>query len=435
VIIGNKLNAYSSETRLAASAILSGLIYLFIFTLPFPLTKLYSTIPPIDYTKLTGYSQNGLWVYVLGIGILFGLYIWAIRLTALISSSFTGPFVFLSSTAFAVILIFSYPLTAIDLFIYAIRTRGWALYGLPPLSTPPEGLPTSDPWLGLAGEWVDAASPYGPLWEWLSLGAFYLSNGSFLGHLFALKVLGMLAYLGCTWLVYQTLQHLRPSWAIAGTIAFAWNPLVLFESVQNAHNDILMTFFLLAAVWVFVQMKPSAWLWPILFCVLLALSILIKFVTVMVGPFLLLALARQQQTWPRRIASLGLYGLITAALVIGPMFLVWPGWDDWAVLQAGRGAGRSLLALLVLGLRDSLGTNRAFDLSRNMILAIFGLIYLYYLWQTFINLRQASSTSLSSDLARDKSSSSPHSPTPLLPRSPAAYETGIYSGFYRWPCF
>jgi hypothetical protein len=131
VIIGNKLNAYSSETRLAASAILSGLIYLFIFTLPFPLTKLYSTIPPIDYTKLTGYSQNGLWVYVLGIGILFGLYIWAIRLTALISSSFTGPFVFLSSTAFAVILIFSYPLTAIDLFIYAIRTRGWAL---PPIN-------------------------------------------------------------------------------------------------------------------------------------------------------------------------------------------------------------------------------------------------------------------------------------------------------------
>ncbi|HXV99808.1 MAG TPA: hypothetical protein VEC93_15430, partial [Anaerolineae bacterium] len=129
----------SLSAQLAFIAGLSGLIYLLVFTLPFPLPRLYITIPPVDYTKLTGYSVSGFIAYVAGLGALFGLYIWAILLTmpeeageqtiqnnAGLRSSVSGWFVGASSAIFAVILIFSYPLTAIDLFIYAIRTRGWA---------------------------------------------------------------------------------------------------------------------------------------------------------------------------------------------------------------------------------------------------------------------------------------------------------------------
>ena len=405
--ISGSIRSYSPLVRLIICATLSGLIHLTIFTIPFPLTKFYSTIPPVDYTKLTNYSPSGFFLYLFGVGALFGLYIWAIRLSipdtsgssspakALIPAAeiggqplaVNGRFIFLTSAIFAIILIFSYPLTAIDLFIYAIRTRGWALYGLQPLATPPEALPTSDPWLGLAGEWVDAASPYGPLWEWLSLGVFHLSDGEFLAHLLALKIIGALAYLGCIWFIYRILKHSRPAWLTAGTIAFAWNPLVLFESVQNAHNDIVMVFFLLAAIWLFVQItrvwRLNSMLLMLLFCVLLALSILVKFVTVIVVPFFLIVAAMQQPTWFRRMASLAVYGSVTTILIVGPMLPFWPGLENWAVLEASSGAGRSLLALLVLGLRESLGTNTAFDLSRNFILLIFALIYLYYLWQTF----------------------------------------------------
>lgn len=391
----SNFTANSLSAQLALIVSLSGLIYGAVFTLRFPLPRLYTTIPPVDYTKLTNYSLGGLVAYGAGIVALFWLYFWAIRLTRPDVAGGNPPpavsprFIFFSSTFLALVSILSYPLTAIDLFIYAIRTRGWALYGLNPLSTAPEQLPTTDPWLGLAGEWVDAPSPYGPVWEWLSLGAYYLGRGDYLSHLLLLKILAALAYLGCIWVVYRVLQRLRPEWALAGTLAFAWNPLVLLESVQNGHNDILMTFFLLAAGWVLVNLvtvdgrdRTSLTLLPVvLVSLFLALSILVKFATVMVVPFFLIALAATRPSWPGRLVVLSLTGLLILLLVVAAMLPFWPGWQDWAVLQAGRQAGRSLLALLILSLKDPVGLNTAFDLSRNFILLIFAAIYLYFLWR------------------------------------------------------
>ncbi|HXW00877.1 MAG TPA: glycosyltransferase family 39 protein, partial [Anaerolineae bacterium] len=356
----------------------------------------YITIPPVDYTKLTGYSVGGFIAYVAGLGALFGLYIGAIWLTmpeeaaeqtiqnnAGPRSPVSGWFVGVSSAIFAVILIFSYPLTAIDLFIYAIRTRGWALYGLNPLATPPEALPATDPWLGLAAEWMDAPSPYGPLWEWLSLGVFYLSGGAFLNHLFGLKIIAALAFLGCAWLIFQILRQLQPGWAVAGAISFAWCPLALLESVQNGHNDILMTFFLLAAVWATIGFIRHSHIRHSLILLFLALSILVKFVTILLVPFFLLAITAQAATRIKRLALIIAYGLAIGALVILSMLPMWPGWNNWAVLQAGSGAGRSLLALLILGFKDIWGVNFAFDFWRNLLFLIYALIYCYYLWQMF----------------------------------------------------
>jgi len=414
----------SPSAQLALIASLSGLIYLLVFTLPFPLPWFYTTIPPVDYTKLTNYSISGFVAYVAGLGALFWLYIWAVWLTisageqgsrraeeqrnyndAGLRSPVSGQLVGVSCAVLTVILLFSYPVTAIDLFIYAIRTRGWALYGLNPLTTAPETLPAADPWLGLAAEWVDAPSPYGPLWEWLSLAAFHLSGGSFLSHLFALKILAVLAYLGCAWLIFRIMRQIQPRWAITATIAFAWSPLVLLETVQNGHNDIIMVFFLLTAVWAleeaqrrrgeepkkdaantsglrFAFLLPTSYsLLPtpyflLLACLFLALSILVKFVTVLVVPFFLLALTVHEVKWPKRLILMSGYGLLIAILVILPLLPLWPGWDNWAVLQAGSGAGRSLLALLVLGLKDTWGVNFAFDFSRNLLLGLYALIYL-----------------------------------------------------------
>lgn len=381
--------------RLAVLAGVSGLVYLAVFTLPFLLPRLYTTIPPVDYAKLTGYSPAGFIAYVAGLAVLFSLYFAAIRLVKPAGGTAApaaGYYVWLPAALQALILVFGYPLSAIDLFIYAIRSRGWALYGLNPLAATPDMLPAADPWLGLAAEWAGAASPYGPVWEWLSLGLFHLSGGGFLAHLLALKLLAALAYLGCTWLVYKILCRLQPAWATAGAIAFAWSPLALLESVQNGHNDVLMVFFLLAAVWTYIN-RPAASPAPGIKAVLLgglvmfwlALSILVKFVTVLAAPFFIIGLAWRWPRWPGRLAAAAGFGLLLAVLVIAPMWPLWPGWEKWAVLEAGSGAGRSLLALLVLGLRGSLGVNLAFDLSRYFIYALFGLIYLYNLWRTLVS--------------------------------------------------
>ena len=385
-----KLRASNIKSTLIWGTVISGGIYA-AFTIAFPLTKYYNIAPPLDYTKLTNYSLAGLLAYVFGVGILFWIYIWILRQALHRQIKFDFQFVLITCAIFASILVFSYPQTAIDIFIYAIRTRGWALYGMQPLATAPEMLPASDLWLGLAGEWMDAPSPYGPVWEWVSLGAFHLGGGHFLGHLFALKGIAALAYLGSIWMVYLILRDLQPKWAIVGTIAFAWNPLVLFESVQNGHNDIVMVFLLLAAIWVFINLwngvagrNPVPFV-ATAFCILMTASILVKFVTLAILPFFLLAIALQKsKSYQSILAFMGYGGGIAVLLIIG-MLPLWPGADKWVVIEANSGAGRSLLALMVLALKDTLGTNPSFDLSRAILYAACGLVFVFFIWKIFAN--------------------------------------------------
>jgi hypothetical protein len=406
-----KLAQPSRQTFFLIAGI-SALIYLLVFGLPFPLSQHYNTIPPVDYSKLTNYSISGVVAYVVGLSLLFGLYLWALRLVMpknddASTLAIGGRFVIVTGAALAVLLIYSYPVDAIDVFVYAIYTRGWGLYGLNPLATAPAQFPENDPWVGLAAEWASAPSPYGPVWQVLSLGAYFAGGGDFLRQVYALKVLMILAYLGSAALIYLILKQRQPRWAVAGTIAFAWNPLVLLAVAQNGHNDIVMIFFLLAAVLALVQSaqrapalrtgrersgaKSKDAVYPLLVCLFLALSILTKFITIVVVPFFLLALMSRGQRWPDRIARLIGSSLLIGALVVIGMLPLWPGWQTWALVQSADSAGRSILALIILSVKDLIGMEIAFPGSRLFLWAIFALIYLYCLWRMAIVMRRDSS--------------------------------------------
>jgi hypothetical protein len=378
---------------------LSALIYLLIFSLPYPLSQHYNTIPPVDYAKLSGYSALGFVSYLVGLALAFGLYLWALRLIMRASRdasrvAISLRFILLTGALLAAVLWLSYPLGAIDVFVYAIYTRGWALHGLNPLAVPPAQYPAGDPWLSLAAEWIAAPSPYGPVWQALSLGAYYAGGGDFLLQVYALKVLAIIAYLGSAILIYRILQQTRSDWALAGTLAFAWNPLVLIEVAQNAHNDIVMIFFMLAAVWALVQSRDRRARWYLapqvsnlryngLVCLFLALSVLTKFITIVIVPFFLLALMSRGQRWPDRIARLIGFGLLIGGLVVIGTLPLWPGWDQWAVVQGADSAGRSILALLVLALRAVFNMANAFDAARTVLLGLYMMIYVYAVWRLF----------------------------------------------------
>jgi alpha-1,6-mannosyltransferase len=243
-----------------------------------------------------------------------------------------------------------------------------------PLATAPQDLP-GDQWVGLAAEWADAPSPYGPVWEGLSLLAFHAVRGDFLTHLIALKAIAAFAHLGCVVLVALILRRLKPDWALVGTAALAWNPLALLESAGNGHNDILMVFFLLLAVFLAASARRQ------LVIPALVLSISTKFVPVLVLPFFLLFLTLLETTWRRRFAIGTGYLALAAGMGVGIMAPIWPGWENWAVNNLGHGAGKSPFALLVLVLRPWLTTNFAFDFSRLLLGGLFLLIYLWLAWR------------------------------------------------------
>jgi alpha-1,6-mannosyltransferase len=356
----------------------SEFVYWLVFVRPFPLARYYDTIPPVDYAKLTGHSVAGVISFVVGIIALFVGYLMALRMLHSLSGKGAGRHawaIILGGTAiFGATLVLAYPTAAIDVLIYAVRTRGWALYGLNPLATAPQQL-GGDPWIGLAAEWTDAPSPYGLVWEGLSLLAFRLVRGDFLAHVLALKAMAALFQLGCAGLVALIVGRLKPEWALVGAAAFAWNPLALLESAGNGHNDIVMTFFLLLAVYFAVAGRR----WLVIPA--LSLSIFTKFVPAIVLPFFLLYLIRREPTWRRRLTVGAGNLLLATGLGVALMAPVWPGWNQWAVRDLGVGAGKSPFALLVLILRPWLTTNVAFDASRYLLGGLFVLIYLWLAWR------------------------------------------------------
>jgi hypothetical protein len=185
----------------------------------------------------------------------------------------------------------------------------------------------------------------------------------------------VLAHLGCAVLVGLILRRLKPEWALVGAAAFAWNPLALLEAAGNAHNDIVMVFFLLLAVYFAASQRR----WLVIPA--LTLSILTKFVTLMVLPFFLLYLVRQETTWPRRLLIAAANLALAFGLGVALMAPIWPGWENWAVRDLGGGAGKSPFALLVLILRPWLTTNVAFEVSRYLLGGLFLLIYAWLAWR------------------------------------------------------
>lgn len=105
-----------------------------------------------------------------------------------------------------------------------------------------------------------------------------------------IKGLAVASYLGSAWFISKILREIKPKKELIGLAIFAFNPLVIIESLVSAHNDILMMALSLAAFWFLLKKKPLfAWLF-------LSLSAGIKFATVLLVPiFLLVSFWRWQK--------------------------------------------------------------------------------------------------------------------------------------------
>jgi alpha-1,6-mannosyltransferase len=362
---------------LLALGLLSGAIYLFVFVLPFPLARYYDTIPPLDYAKLTGQAFWPGVVYAVSLTLLFAFYGAALYL---VRDSFpaSGRWVVLGGAAlFSLGLATIYPIFAIDLFIYALRSRILVLHGANPFLFPPAAFP-GDPWMPLAGEWIGAASPYGPLWEVLAALPARLAGDNFLAHLWGLKALGLASYWLVLGLVYLLAGRVSPRSRCWAVLACAWNPLLLLEIVGNGHNDLwLAAFVLLAFYFLLAGRRRIAFL-------ALAASVLLKFVSLLLLPLFLLFAARRESSRREQVMAV-LEGLALVAVVVVLSFApLWPGWENWEVRKIGDAATRSPLALAIMLLRAA-GVEPAlsFQLACYCALALLGLACLWALKSSF----------------------------------------------------
>lgn len=226
---------------------------------------------------------------------------------------------------FAVALLLMYPPTAVDLFHYHADARTLWVYGENPLVVPPA---ETNYFIGIS--WAEQPSPYGPFWSLLTviLAPLMVFGDHAVLTVLGFKLLAAASYLGCAALVYVIVRRTRPEWALFAFVMFAWNPYVLLRTVGNGHNDLTMMVFALLALLATIERRWT-WVFP-----LLALSVLIKYTTALLGPPLLLyawyALPGTPRERARALApGLGL-GVVVTVLAYIPL---WAGVETFDTMQ------------------------------------------------------------------------------------------------------
>lgn len=171
-----------------------------------------------------------------------------------------------------VLLLLSYPAFSYDLFNYLFYGRIITHYGLSPYIFRALDFP-ADPWIRFM-RWTHNTYPYGPFWLVLTTPLSFLGQQKFILTLLFYKLLMTGGFLLSAYSIYKIAKELKFKNLLLPLVLFAFNPLVIIESLISAHNDIVMIGFSLLGLYFLIKQKYFLSFFLIVF------SILIKFVTI-----------------------------------------------------------------------------------------------------------------------------------------------------------
>jgi hypothetical protein len=274
------------------------------------------------------------------------------------------------------LMLWLYPIGAADIFDNIVRGRITAVHGGNPFYDTPSEF-KADLFFPYAA-WRNATSAYGPLWEMLAASLAWLMGTHKIGLVLAFKLAGLMFYGGCVWLIAQCLQKLAPERAAQGVVLFALNPLVIYETAGNGHNDVALAFFVLLAVRLMVDRRFT---WAAL---ALTGGALIKFIPILLLPVALAAGVRPLPTWPARLRFWLFTALACAGLVVAAYAPFWRGEGD--VLSLTRRAGlftTSLPALAQVHLANLLGLTDSQLIVSRWALALTGVFVVVAAWRVW----------------------------------------------------
>jgi len=216
-----------------------------------------------------------------------------------------------------------------DVFSYILYGRIITVHHANPLIVTPSQFPR-DPFLSLVF-WQGVRSVYGPVWLDISAGVTALAQalgGSLATYVGLFKLVGLLAHLANTALIWGILGILAPARRLWGTLLYAWNPLCLLEFCASGHNDAIMLTFALAGVYLLMR----DWEAPAL--VAFAFSIGTKYVLIAVLPVYFAMAVREslrRHDWKQAAWQVGWrLGIVLLVLVA----VTAPYWSGARTLEA-----------------------------------------------------------------------------------------------------
>ena len=309
-----------ARTRLMGWGVFMILIYV-IFLFVFPLVPaMYQSERVLDIEMMLREGRK--WfapLYVLGLGGLFYAY-WRV-LNIVHSLSREDPeaakplriWVLGIGVLSGLALIGLYPITALDVVLYVVRARLWALYGGSPMLVVPASYP-QDPYIQFSGEYHSQVSPYGPLWELIAQIPLRLGILDIAGGVIAMKVISLISYIGMAVLIGWYARQDAPQSGVSRLTAmafFALNPMVLMQAIGNGHNDMVMLAFMTLGL---VFWQRDRWAWATL---ALTFATLIKITGLIFIPLFGVAVLASAPNWKERLRrGIGIAAIFTITTVI-----------------------------------------------------------------------------------------------------------------------
>ncbi len=240
--------------------------------------------------------------------------------------------ILLLAALFSLIFLFAPAVISQDAFLYALYGRMVTVYHVNPYVTVPGTLP-ANLLHNLVPQSVGPAS-YGPLWIDTTLAVVISARDSVANILIDFRLLALAAHLANALLIWHILARLRPEARIAGTLLYAWNPVVLLLGIAEMHYDLVVILFILLAAF-FYQRKAFLLGW-----VCLLLATLMNALVLLLLLLFMRALWKESRAMPGGRRSLWWAALlgISAVIVVLAYSPYWPGWGLAGVEKQIRSA-------------------------------------------------------------------------------------------------
>ena len=364
--------------KLIGAALGSLAIYLLAFTLPANLLKLYQRGSLIGqllrHAGLDGFLR--LSVAFISVGLLYFVGLRAAHQTA----GKTAWMIVIGGTlAFIIMFLFMAPVDARDIYDNIFHGRILGVYGANPFRDLISAFP-HDP-LSQYPYWKNSPSAYGPLWETLAGITAWLAGDGIITNILAFKILPGVFHLASIAVVVSFLRRTQPQQALSGALLLGWNPVVLYETWGNGHNDIAMIFWVLLAALLISQKQYS-------FGTLsLIAGTLIKFIPVLLIPAAMLIGYHSLENIKSRFWFIVKTSLAGAFLIMIAYVPFWNGMATFSVARRMQMFTTSIPAVMYRILKPALGWSEA---ARLVSLGALGLLAIFTLIQILRAQKQES---------------------------------------------
>ncbi len=367
------LSSYAAIALLLGVCLASLAIYWAIFISTFNLFELYQQ-PAYDLLAHLRVDPTANIRLLAGFVLLSGLYLLGWRICRTISGRQAWWIVLGGALLAGLVLLYLYPFDAADIFDNIMHGRILGIYHANPFLQVIAQY-RQDPFYSYAA-WRTAPSAYGPLWELLAGFTARLVGDGIIANILAFKVLPGLFWAGSTGVTALLLRKFAPERALAGTWLIAWNPLVLFEAPGNGHNDIVMVFWILLAVWAVAGRRYT------LAILALLAGTLVKYLPVLLIPAAGWIALRSLPDHRRRIRFILITSLASLALIVVLFAPFWHGVSTLNITRRTQMLTTSLPSLIYWNiLQPRLGDALASYWVSRVAAILTGLFALWQAWR------------------------------------------------------